>query len=81
MKTCTLEVEPSTRITELLELLGDDVVLIPVLPDTKKPAVKNWQRLDTTSMMDAKHLRSLERGNIGVLLGRASGNLVSIDLD
>jgi hypothetical protein len=36
---CAREVEPSTRITRvtrIVDLLGDDVVLIPVITDTKK---------------------------------------------
>ena len=64
----------------ILKLLGD-VVLIPIYPLTKKPAVKNWQRLTRESMRDPNYLRSFAGKNIGVVLGKASGGLCSIDVD
>jgi hypothetical protein len=81
---CAREVEPSTRIsrvTRIMDVLGDDVVLIPVITDTKKPAVEKWQHLTLSAMQDPKHLRALERGNIGVSLGAASNGLCTVDID
>ncbi len=67
-------------VEEILRLLGD-VVLIPVYPLTKKPAVKSWQRLTHDSMRDPIYLRSFAGKNIGVVLGTASGGLCTIDSD
>lgn len=83
-QVCVLEPTSSTRIsrvTRIVDLLGDDVVLIPVITDTKKPAVEKWQSLDITCMSDPEHLRALERGNIGVSLGAASNGLCTVDID
>ena len=67
-------------VEKILHLLGD-VVLIPVYPLTKKPAVKSWQRLTRESMRDPVYLRSFIGKNIGVLLGKASGGLCTTDWD
>jgi hypothetical protein len=67
-------------VAEILALLGD-VVLVPVHPLTKKPIGKSWQQRTRESMQDQSYLRSFAGKNIGVLLGRASGGLGTIDID
>jgi hypothetical protein len=67
-------------IDEVLALLGD-VVLVPNRELTKKPIVKAWQKLTLESMTRPDHIRSFIGQNIGVLLGRASGGLCTIDID
>lgn len=64
----------------ILKLLGD-VVLISIHPLTKRPVGKSWQKRTRESMKDSLYLRTLSRGNIGVLLGKASGGLCTIDID
>lgn len=67
---------------ELRELLGMDVVLVPIPAGKKGPRIKNWQKLTVEVMDRDAHLRSLENhANTGVILGRASGGLCSIDID
>jgi hypothetical protein len=65
---------------KIRQLLGD-VVLIPIYRLTKNPVEKNWQRRTRESMQDPIYLRSFAGKNIGVLLGKASGGLCTIDFD
>ncbi len=83
MRNCILEDSASTEtaVHELRELLGLDVVLIPVRRNTKKPLLKGWPTLTAAAMEDPDHLAQLGRGNIGVSLGHASNGLVTVDLD
>jgi hypothetical protein len=71
----------STRVDALRELLGMDVILLPVQHGKKAPMAKGWQLTNIQAMADAKHLKQLERSNIGVLNGSPSCGLCSIDLD
>ena len=67
-------------VLRILALLGD-VVLVPVRPLTKKPIGTGWQRRTRDSMKDRAYLGSFAGKNIGVLLGKASGGLCTIDID
>jgi hypothetical protein len=60
-------------------LLGNDVVLLG-WPAGSKGTSKPWGHLTAADMTDA-YLSKLDQGNIGVALGRVSGNLVVIDID
>ena len=64
---------------KIIKLIGP-AVLLPIPTRDKGPKIPGWQKL-TLSEMTASYLASLEGGNIGVLLGAASGGLVSIDAD
>ena len=77
---CTGPLAFLKRIQRIRNLLGP-AVLIPIRPLTKKPAKKGWQQLTLDIMRDPRHLAALARGNIGVVLGRASSGLCTIDLD
>jgi P4 family phage/plasmid primase-like protien len=68
-------------LNEMRELLGQDVVLIPVQRGQKCPHLKGWQNITLEKMSDPVYLKSLSRGNIGVLLGKPSNGLCSIDID
>lgn len=70
----------SERVAALRQLLPD-AVLIPIPKGEKGPKTKGWQKFNFEVMGDPRHIASLERGNIGVLLGAASGHLASIDCD
>jgi hypothetical protein len=52
---------------------------VPVPPGQKGPAWKDWQHLE----LDHRHVAQAFRGagNIGLILGRASRDLVDVDLD
>lgn len=64
------------------DLLGMDVILIPIPARSKAPRIKNWTNFGVGVMDDHKyHCKLHEHGNTGVLLGKASGGLCSIDID
>jgi hypothetical protein len=70
--TCVLENKSSTRISELRDLLGHDVLLLPC--EGKKPDGK-WKHLTIEAMNDPRYLQALATGNVGVALGARSGGL------
>lgn len=60
-------------------LLGHGVVLLG-WPLRSKGTRKKWGNL-TAADMTPEYLKRLERGNLGVALGRVSGGLVAVDID
>ena len=72
------EADPVARIRALL---GMDVVLLPVIKGQKRPAMSDWQSTGIEKMSEPAYLAQLATGNIGVLLGAASGDLCAIDVD
>jgi Protein of unknown function (DUF3987)/Bifunctional DNA primase/polymerase, N-terminal len=54
--------------------------LVPVPYREKRPSLPGWQNLRLTEKDLAKHFNG-QRQNIGVILGKPSGNLVDVDLD
>ena len=54
--------------------------IIPVPFQSKSPALKGWQNLDLTEPELPKFFNGKQQ-NIGVILGKKSGNLVDVDLD
>jgi P4 family phage/plasmid primase-like protien len=68
-------------VTELRDLLGQDAVLLPIHLREKGPRIPGWQHLSLDRMNDEAYLAQLRAGNIGVLLGDASGGLCAIDID
>jgi hypothetical protein len=68
------------HVLELRQLLGDDVLLLP-WPLGKKGDKRCWKHLTAEAMNEPAHLLKLAAGNIGVALGRVSGNLCSLDID
>lgn len=59
-----------------------DAVLLPIEAGQKGPRLSGWQKKTRADMRDAAYLARLEAaGNIGVLLGGASGGLCAIDID
>jgi len=67
-------------VQKFLQLLGS-VVLVPIRSLTKRPIGKSWQKRTRESMQDPDYLRSFNGKNIGVLLGKPSGGLCTIDVD
>ena len=66
----------------LQKLLGDDVVLLPVPRGEKKCVVRGWPNFTIERMRDPSYLASLNHdGNIGVLLGKNSSGICTIDID
>jgi hypothetical protein len=77
----TTTLKPAGAEVRRIQKLLDPAVLVPIKPLTKIPALKGWQNLKPDAMSDPRHLAALGKGNIGVVLGRASGGLCTIDLD
>jgi len=70
------------ELNDIWELIGEEAVLIPVRKETKRPTIKGWEKLTSESRNDPKIEKHLLReGNVGVLLGHASGGLCTIDID
>jgi hypothetical protein len=64
------------------ELVGPRAVLLPIPKGQKGPRLAGWQKLTLESSQTPEHQALLvAAGNIGILLGPVSGNLVDIDLD
>jgi hypothetical protein len=81
--------ELDREVAPLLELLGPDTLLIPEVYGGKRPRLRGWAELTHEALRaDANHYyyrvladAVFERGNLGVLLGEASGRLCAVDLD
>jgi phage/plasmid-associated DNA primase len=66
-------------VEKLRDLLGNDIILLPIRPGSKKPIPKNWQNTTPTQMQDPEYLAQLNHGgNVGVLLGHGRA---TIDFD
>lgn len=77
-----IQYPPGGKVRALLEILGPKTVLLQVRARKKSPWRKQWQRFDVERMKDPTYLKELEASpNIAVLLGSASDNLCSIDVD
>jgi hypothetical protein len=68
-------------VRRLRELLGQDVILLPIKRGQKAPAIKDWRSIALAEMSNPTYLKQLSNGNIGVLLGEPSNGLCSIDID
>ena len=76
----------SPTLTNLYRIFGQDTVFLPIPKGTKGPKIKQWQAVTLAESLSPEYQRHLELcvtrgGNIGVLLGTASGRLFSIDID
>jgi P4 family phage/plasmid primase-like protien len=67
-------------LNSVKELLGNDVVLLPIPSGQKRPTISSWPSITIERMSDPAYLAQFT-GNIGVVLGEASGSLCSIDVD
>jgi phage/plasmid-associated DNA primase len=66
-------------VSRYRKLLGNSVVLLPILRGCKGPKLQGWQHFTMEQMQQPGYLAQLDRnGNIGVLLG---SGLVTIDID
>ena len=69
-------------VEAIRNLLGHDVVLLPIPAGEKGPRLKGWQGTTLAAMSDPDYLARLNHGgNIGVLLGKPSNGLCSVDVD
>jgi len=69
------------QVVDILALTGH-AILLPIPRGTKRPTDTGWQTFGETQMRDPEYLARLNNGsNVGVLLGKPSNGLCSIDLD
>jgi hypothetical protein len=80
--------ELNREVAPLLELLGSEALLIPEIFGGKRPRLRGWNALTHEALADPAHYyfraladAVLAGGNIGVLLGKVSGDLCTVDLD
>ena len=73
--------DTNTPVDQIHRVLGPDVVMLPIPRGQKSPRVKGWQTTTLQAMSDPEYVASLNAGNIGVLLGKPSGNVCAIDID
>lgn len=72
----------SHELQRIRNLLGPFAVLLPIQRGMKGPVFKNWQRTTVNEAGTPEYEKRLIRhGNLGVLLGRPSAGLCSIDID
>jgi hypothetical protein len=81
-ESCSLDMAKAPAILQYLHwLVGCEAVLLPIRTKTKGPTWSNWQRTTFADTEDPHYqhqlLIAIEHGNVGVLLGHASANLVA----
>lgn len=69
------------HVTDIRQLLGEDVVLLPIKRGEKRPTSAQWKNATVKDVDNPAYVARLKRGNIGVLLGKPSNGLCSIDID
>jgi len=80
-----VDAEAQRVIGELWTLVGEDVLFMPDVFRTKRPRLIGWNEL-TPDKLDYSYWKAfrdsiVEGGNLSVLLGPVSGDLVTIDID
>lgn len=79
-------VNPPEGLGKLRSLVGEQAVLLPLELGSKAPKENGWQKRTFEQTQESSYqkrlLEAIRRGgNIGVVLGPASGNLCTIDID
>lgn len=78
---CAIATAREDVVVKLRRILGPEAVLLLVNRGEKAPSLTSWQRTTIADTETPEYVSALKRGNIGVLLGKASGNLCAIDID
>src|SRR5437016_1791752 len=76
-----VDAEAQRVVGELYDLVGEDALFIPEVFRTKKPRLVGWNKL-TPDKLDYSYWRAfrdsiVDGGNLSVLLGPVSGDLVT----
>jgi len=69
------------NLAEFYSIFGERTTFLHLPPGQKKPADESWQNLTYEQSRSPEYQRLLLNGNLGVLLGPPSDNLVSTDFD
>ena len=76
-----LIVSAANQETVLSAALAYAALGLSVIPlDGKRPALKSWTKYQQ-ERVDERTIRAWSFGNVGIVCGRISGNLVVLDLD
>jgi hypothetical protein len=80
-----VDAEVQRIVGELFALVGENVLFIPEVFRSKRPRLTGWNKL-THETLDFNYWKLfrdsiVEGGNLSVLLGPVSGDLVTIDID
>lgn len=68
-------------LAALRERLGGRPVFLAIAKGNKGPTQSGWQKITHEESVRPEYINRLLLGNIGVLLGKPSGNLCTIDID
>ncbi|MBL9160635.1 MAG: hypothetical protein JNJ70_24345 [Verrucomicrobiales bacterium] len=69
------------EIEKIFAVFGMKTVLLPIRYCTKKPFHDDWPNLKFEDTCEVSYCEDLISGNIGIVQGEASENLVSVDVD
>lgn len=73
-------------LESIYDRVGHEAVLLPIPFGEKRPIFKNWEQTTYDDTQTEAYKAALAQawragGNIGVLLGKASGGLIALDFD
>lgn len=78
----SLSTSADSNAQRLRNLLGTKIVLVPIKPNSKVPAVPGWPKFTLDTMKDPEYLAKLEAARtLGVVAGKPSSGICSIDID
>ncbi len=69
------------HVDKLYSLLGRTAVLLHLPSGSKAPGIKQWSEITWLESQTARYQDQLRQGNIGVLVGKPSNGLCSVDCD
>jgi hypothetical protein len=75
-------VKPDSKLVKIYSLVGERAVLLPLNLGSKSPDWNEWQKTSFKDTQEPGYQRKLREarvrgGNVGVLLGPASGGVVA----
>src|SRR5262245_34141636 len=70
---------PTSALDHALEYIGRNWLPVPIPVGAKAPRIRDWPNLRVTKDNAAQHFGGA--CNVGIILGKASGGLVDVDLD
>src|SRR5215472_14106722 len=73
------QITPPAKLALIYKLWGQQVILLPVHPGTKKCYMENWQLTDWQATQDSTYQTELTQSSIAVLFGPTS--LAGLDCD
>ena len=72
---------PEDIVEKIQRVLGNGVVMLSIPSGQKAPQEKGWQKKTLECMLEPEYKAKLRSGNVGIVLGKPSGNVCAIDID